>query len=728
MKASLIVVFGYLAIPGQALLDAASFTGFGNRDPLLHTADFSLIGFGTILSAVIAIAALIAAIDRSARKHLLQLESAEERERALFDRDSAATFRATLEGDLLDVNEACARLLGHYSRSRAMEAGLTENLVNLDEYVAMFAELDSDGTVSTSELEFRRPDGSTAWLLCHASIVQSAAGGEAVVQGTLMDITERKQLEVISAQRDVAESASKAKSEFLSRVTHEIRTPMNGILGMADLVLDTAIDPLQREYLNSIKTSAKSLLAIINDALDFSKIEANRIELDPIEFNLQLELRDAVKALAVSAHEKNLELICDIDRSFPDVVIADPTRFRQILLNLLANAVKFTKEGSVLLRAASVNRNTAADLHFQIIDTGIGIPPEKRSLIFEPFSQADRSITREFGGTGLGLTISSRLAEQMGGRIWVETEIGRGSNFHFAVTVPISRAAAPGLCALNSALRLAGKTVLVIEDHPETGRVLERMLRDWEMKPVVARSESEALSAAEEAGRLNRGLDLLLVDAQMPKTDSFELAHHLRCSLKADTPVVMMIGSADRLQNLSRCRSLGIEAFVMKPVWKMDLENAVVKVLESGDTVRATPPEPDRPLREGQTLTILLAEDNLVNQKVAARLLEKQGHRVTVANNGIEALTAMFRESFDVVLMDVQMPEMSGLEATRFFREHEKTCSRHQLIVAMTAYALPGDREKCLEAGMDDYISKPFLVNDLCARLGHILASRVVPA
>jgi PAS domain S-box-containing protein len=722
-----------LAAAHQAPLQGATLDLYDAAPRFRSASDSCILAIAAlalVALAIFATAVMAAVSDRRILKGSKRRKATEESYRLLFERSPAGIYQATTDGKILDANEACARLWGCASRVEARSGSIQQYFADAEAYTEFMLILEAEQRVSGREIRFVRRDGKTAWALLNAFLIEGEAAGSVVIQATMMDITEQKELEMIAVQRDTAEAASLAKSEFLARMSHEIRTPMNGIIGMTEIVLDTNLDAEQREYLGCVKTSARSLLAIINDVLDFSKIEANRIELDPVEFKLQLELRDAMKTLAVGAHEKRLEFTCDIAPGFPEIVLGDPTRLRQILVNLVANAIKFTEQGSVVLRASSTTRDDEADLHFEVIDTGIGIPKDKQKMIFDPFSQVDSSIARQFGGTGLGLTISAWLAERMGGSIWLESAPGHGSTFHFSVTLPLPRPSSPDLYALSAALMLAGKTVMVIEDNPETGCVLEELLRRCQMNPVLVSSGQDAMTLLVEPVASRQHIDLLLIDAQLSGADGFEIVHRLRRKSSVEIPVVMMLDSVSRVHDLARCRSLGIEAYVMKPVWKMDLEKAMRAALQNQNlsgssnlqSASAILPATDRPL------SILLAEDNLINQKVASRLLEKQGHQVHIANNGVEALNAMLSESFDAVFMDIQMPEMSGLEATRRLREQEKSDGRRQLIIAMTAHALAGDREKCLQAGMDEYISKPFNVNELYALLGKVDVDRRISA
>ncbi len=646
------------------------------------------------------------------------LRTSEMKYRTLYDSSRDAIMLVTPEEGFLSGNPAAIELFG---------------CKNEEEFTActpvdFSPEYQPDGILSTIkaqqmmaiamkegshffEWKHKRLDGSEFYATVLLNKMELE--GKKLLQATVRDITEQKKAaEALRAAKEAAEVASRAKSDFLATMSHEIRTPMNGIIGMIDLLLSTNPTSQQRTYLELASQSAETLLRLINDILDFSKIEAGKFELESVGFKLRDTLSDTLQTLAGRASEKSLELTCRIPSDIPDDLIGDPGRLCQVIVNLTGNAIKFTEQGEIsvgVMMESHVDGDVC--LHFSVSDTGPGIPPDKQQVIFEAFRQADSSMSRRFGGTGLGLAISSHLVELMNGRMWLESESGKGSTFHFNALFSLQKDAPitpePGPVTLH------GLRVLVVDDNKTNRLILQEMLNNWRMNPTVIDSGLTALIEMERAVKAGKAYHMALLDGMMPGMDGFELAERIRRDPHLSQTTLFMLSSGGKYTNSTRCRELGIDYSLMKPVKQSELLDSIIEALSvaTGDEadVSTAPGKPDSIIH----LHILLAEDGVVNQKVAVSLLEQRGHKVTVANNGREAIAALDKDSFDVVLMDIQMPTMDGYEASEIIRENEKTSGSHIPIIAMTAHAMKGDRERCLEAGMDGYIAKPIRAKDL---------------
>ncbi len=669
------------------------------------------------------IGALGIARDVTARKAAEQaLRQAERKYRTIFENSVEGIYQSSLEGRLISCNPAMARIFGYASPEEFMVDVTDPNTqVYVDpgrraEFVKLVQE---NGVISEFESQVYRKDGSVIWTSETARAVYDKQGGISCFEGFLEDVTQRKRAEdELCRARDAAEAASRAKGEFLANMSHEIRTPMNSIIGMTELLLETRLDSEQREYLETIRTSADSLLMLINDILDLSKVEAGRLELHPVDFSLRDSLSTTLSVLALRAHQKGLELGCNILPDVPDSLNGDPERLRQIVINLVGNAIKFTDKGEVIVHIESEVRDPSrATLHFRITDTGIGIPSEKLEVIFEAFVQADGSTTRRFGGTGLGLAISSKLVELMQGEIWAESAPGQGSCFHFTACFGIqpgslSREAYPD--------ELRDKRILIVDDNDVSRRILQAIVLNWWMRPKVVSDGGTAIATLNDASGQGKPFDLVIMDGMIPGMDCREVAGQIKADPNLRSTPIVVLTPANLPDYAKSCQEAGVDACLTKPVKQVELLKTITSLL-SGRPAQ----EPQLPERVeiGKGMRVLLVEDNPVNRQIAARMLETRGHAVRVAVSGRQALEILADEHFDVVFMDVQMPEMDGFETTAAIRQRERSTGSRIPIIAMTARTMKGDKERCLDAGMDDYISKPIRPQSLDEKLHTLVAS-----
>jgi len=682
--------------------------------------------------AGLVLGALISERDESEQK----LSEEEARMRLLLESTGEAVYGVDNKGECTFCNQALLRLLGYASQEELLgrnihdvihHTGRGGEANSLDE-CSMQRELQSGRKFHVPEELLWRSNGTSfdAELWCHPLFEEGERRGAVV---TFVDITERKKVQQALRQaKEDAEAANRAKSDFLANMSHEIRTPMNGILGMTTLALETNLDAEQREYLGMVKSSGESLLTLLNDILDLSKIEAGKLDLEIADMSVEDCIEEALEPLALRAQQKGIELVWNVGRDIPEVVRGDSTRLRQVFINLVGNALKFTNEGQVAIYGRHAGRAEGGlILEFTVSDTGIGIAEEKRQKIFEAFAQADMSTTRRYGGTGLGLSICERLVNLMGGRIWVESEEGRGSEFHFTMKVSCDDASeqlrSPKDENAQPKIQPMARRILVIGHNPVNRELLERLLPRWNMKAVEAATAKDALVLLTRAQRAGERFSAIMIDKDMTNPGGLALLAALRTSTASDLPAILVhsrpLGATER----KRCEQVGVTRTILKPFRRAALYQAIQECFgEVKERQVATAVAPAEEVRPG--LRILLAEDNAVNQRLTSRLLEKMGHTVTIAGNGQIALQLLAEEEFDLVAMDMQMPIMDGLEATERIRASEKRSGRHVAIVAMTANAFEEDRERCRRAGMDGYIAKPVSYKSIEMEIARVMAAQ----
>jgi len=657
------------------------------------------------------------------------LRESQRQQKAIFDNIPDIAWLKDKESRIIIANDAYGQMCGIKSDDLVGKTDLDAWPRHLAEkYRADDREVIQRGARNLFVEHLEDKNGRIYWIETIKTPIYNDQGEVIGTTGIARDVTSRKYMEETLLQaKEAAEAASKAKSEFLANMSHEIRTPMNGIIGMIDLSLDTRLTIEQHEYLNMAKTSADSLMDLLNDILDFSKMEAGHLDLEEIDFDLRTAMETAVDVLALKSHRKGLEIACHIKPDVPTLLIGDPGRLRQIIVNLAGNAIKFTEKGEVVIACDVKNKDEeSALLHFTVSDTGIGIPKDKLEVIFESFRQVDGSTTRQYGGTGLGLSISQQLTTMMGGEIWVESVLGKGSTFHFTARFTFQPEQKSTLAVFRP-FDWRGLPILIVDDNDTNRMILQEMASSWGFVPAEASDGKSALADMERAVLDIRPYHLVLLDVQMPGMDGFEVSRRMKENPAFSGTKIIILTSLGQRGDANICKSLGISAYLLKPIKKSELFNAITEVLgnemlcRDQDYAEKFPGmgkslitrHSIREKKQKRDMAILLAEDDLINQRVAVGILQKQGYSVHVAANGRRALEFLEKHQIDLVLMDVQMPIMDGIEVTKIIREKEKVSAQHMPIIAMTAHAMKGDRERCLDAGMDGYISKPVKMAEL---------------
>jgi two-component system sensor histidine kinase/response regulator len=684
------------------------------QDGIAHAVGISALGtagiaIGTFVILGVAIATSL--LDRQFSVQALELVSSEQRYRQIVETAFDAFIGMDALGVITDLNAQAAAMFG-WSPVEAVGNSMCGLFIHAElreayqrSVLQVLSRAEHGGL--QERFETTACDRDNRPFPIEVTISAIHGFGIERLAAFVRDVSDQKRLaEAQNKAKEAAEATSRAKSEFLANMSHEIRTPLNGVIGMTDLMLDSDLPEDQRERLNMIRLSADSLLAVINGILDFSKIEAGKLELETINFNLRDSLEMVLRTLAVTADKKGLELVGDVAVEIPEIITCDGTRLQQVITNLAGNSIKFTPSGEVAIRVQKIDSADGhANLQFTVADTGVGISGAQQSAIFEPFTQADASTTRKYGGTGLGLTISKSLVESMGGKIWVESEEGRGTSFYFTIFCGIAEQELPAARVDP----LQGVRILVVDDNQSSRTMLENMLHSWGLHPASVAGADEALSAIIEAGAGAQPFSLLLTDMQMKDVDGLMLLESIRRQ-KITVPAVMMLPQSGKPDFIERFRSLGSSSCV-KPIRRGELRSALLAAVGHRDSVTKTVRLEIAPL--SPVLRVLVVEDNRVNQMVTCGALEKFGHTISVANDGVEALSMLAAHNFDLVLMDVQMPVMDGVEATRRIREAEQGKPFHMPIIALTAHAVKGDRERYLEAGMDEYVAKPLSRTEL---------------